>query len=61
MRAQQVAAYDVDETASEQALCEQLRLTHPAFVERHVRALQNARGIAVGLTMTHEQNRHAVW
>src|ERR1700737_1378903 len=44
---------------SEQAPRELFRLTHPAFVERYVGALQNARCIAVGLTMTHEQDRHA--
>src|SRR5579864_6470134 len=36
-------------------------LAHAAFIKRHVRALQNARRIAVGLTMTHQQNRHAAF
>jgi hypothetical protein len=58
-RAQQVAAYDAIETASQQAPRELRHLTHPAFVERHVGLLQNARGVAVSLTMTYEQDRHA--
>jgi hypothetical protein len=58
-RAQQVAAQDVNETVVRQAPRELLRLTHPPLVERHVGALQNARGVAVSLTMTHEQDRHA--
>ena len=46
---------------SEQALRELLCLMHPAFVQRHVRSLQNPRCVAVSLTMTHEQDRHAAW
>src|SRR6266540_2152844 len=50
-RAQQVAAYDASETVREQASRKLLRLTHPAFVERHVGALQNARCVTISLTM----------
>jgi hypothetical protein len=42
----------------EQAPRKLLRLTHPAFVERHVGALQNTPSVAVSLAMTHEQNGH---
>jgi hypothetical protein len=48
----------VNETVIEQALREPFRLTEPAFVERHIGALQNARSVAGSLTMTHEQDRH---
>jgi hypothetical protein len=44
---------------SAQAPRELFGLTHPAFVERYVGALQNARRVAVSLAMTHEQDRHA--
>jgi hypothetical protein len=44
---------------SGQALREPFRLTHAAFVERNVGALQNARRIALGLAMAHEQYCHA--
>jgi hypothetical protein len=43
---------------SEQALRELFRLTHPALVKRNVRALQNARCIAISLAMTHDQDCH---
>jgi hypothetical protein len=48
----------VNETVSEQALRELFRLTHPALVKRNVRALQNARCIAISLAMAYDQNRY---
>jgi hypothetical protein len=58
LRARQIATENVNETVGGQAPGKPLRLTHAAFVERHVGALQNAGRVAVGLTMTHEQDRH---
>ena len=48
----------MNEPVSEQAPRELFRLTHPALVKRHVRALQNARCIAISFAMTHDQDRH---
>jgi hypothetical protein len=59
MRAQQVAAEDVNEAVRGQAPRDQLRLAHSAFVERHVGPLQDTRRVAVGLAVTHNQNAHA--
>jgi hypothetical protein len=39
---------------------ELFRLAHAALVERHIRALQDARRVAVSLTVTYEQDRHGL-
>jgi hypothetical protein len=49
----------VNEAVGQQAPRELIRLAHPAFVERHIGALQDACGVAVGLTMTYQPDRHA--